>query len=62
MCDRPPRDEAREWLREAAEGGHVAAISSLFEEHFAEDEIDTVADILGKLPGVADGDAPCTPT
>ena len=54
-------DAGREKL-EAAAGGHVAAISSLFEEHFAQDEIDAVSEILGKLPGVADGDAPCTPT
>jgi DNA-binding MarR family transcriptional regulator len=46
---------------EAASCGHVASIRSLFEEHFANEEIDTVAEILGKLPGVAEGDDSCKP-
>jgi DNA-binding MarR family transcriptional regulator len=46
---------------QAASGSHIAAIRSLFEEHFAHEEIDTIAEILGKLPGVADGDDSCTP-
>jgi len=45
----------------AASKGHVAAICALFQEHFAENEIDAVAELLGKLPGVADGDDDCSP-
>jgi DNA-binding MarR family transcriptional regulator len=46
---------------EAASCAHNGSIRSLLEEHLREDEIDTVAEILGKLPGVADGDDSCTP-
>ena len=45
----------------AAADGHVAAIRALFEEHFGNDELRALARILGKLPGVADGDDSCTP-
>jgi DNA-binding MarR family transcriptional regulator len=47
---------------QAASSGHVASIRALFEEHFAHDEIRAIAEILGKLPGVADGDDSCSPT
>jgi DNA-binding MarR family transcriptional regulator len=53
-------DAGRDKL-DAASGGHVASIRALFEEHFARDEIDAIAEILGKLPGVADGDDSCSP-
>jgi len=53
-------DVGRKKLK-AASKGHVAAISALFQEHFAADEIDSVAELLGKLPGVADGDDDCSP-
>ena len=46
---------------EAASDGHIASIRALFEEHFAHDEIDVIAEILGKLPGVAEGDDSCSP-
>ena len=46
---------------EAAASGHVASIRGLFEEHFAQKEIDAIAEILGKLPGVAEGDDSCSP-
>ena len=43
--------------------GHEAGIRATLEEHLTAREIDTVAEILGKLPGVAeDGDDPCRPT
>jgi DNA-binding MarR family transcriptional regulator len=45
----------------AASGGHIASIRALFEEHFAQQEIRTLAEILGKLPGVAEGDDSCEP-
>jgi DNA-binding MarR family transcriptional regulator len=51
----------REKLAEAS-SGHVASICSLLEEHLEEEEIDRVAEILGKLPGVADGDDSCEPS
>jgi DNA-binding MarR family transcriptional regulator len=46
---------------EAASRSHVTSVRTLLEEHLADDEIDTVAEILGKLPGVADGDDSCEP-
>jgi DNA-binding MarR family transcriptional regulator len=46
---------------EAASSGHVASIRALLEEHFTRDEIDALAEILGKLPGVAEGDDSCSP-
>jgi DNA-binding MarR family transcriptional regulator len=45
----------------AASGGHIASIRALFEDHFAQQEIRTLAEILGKLPGVAEGDDSCEP-
>src|SRR5262245_49362779 len=42
-------DAGRDKL-EAASGGHVASIRALFEQHCAPDEIDAIAEILGKLP------------
>ncbi len=53
-------DGGREKLETAA-SGHVASIRGLFEEHFAQKEIDAIAEILGKLPGVAEGDDSCSP-
>jgi DNA-binding MarR family transcriptional regulator len=46
---------------EAASSDHVASIRALFEEHFAREEIDAIAEILGKLPGIAEGDDSCAP-
>jgi DNA-binding MarR family transcriptional regulator len=46
---------------EAASHGHVAAICALFDEHFTDDETDSIAEILGKLPGVGDDDESCSP-
>jgi DNA-binding MarR family transcriptional regulator len=53
-------DAGREKL-ESASGGHIGAVCALFDEHLARDEIDAIAEILGKLPGVADGDDSCSP-
>jgi DNA-binding MarR family transcriptional regulator len=52
-------DAGRDKLRAAA-GSHIASIRALFTEHFARAEIDAIAEILGKLPGVADGDDSCS--
>ncbi len=50
-------DAGAEKLR-AARCGHVRAIQTLFEDHLDAGEIDELADILGRLPGVSDeGDA-----
>jgi DNA-binding MarR family transcriptional regulator len=46
---------------EAASAGHIASIRALFEETFSDREIRTIAEILGKLPSVADGDDSCAP-
>jgi MarR family 2-MHQ and catechol resistance regulon transcriptional repressor len=53
-------DAGREKL-EAASSAHIASIRALFEQHFTAEELDTVAGILGKLPGVTDGDDSCSP-
>ena len=50
----------REKLHAAAEG-HDASIRALFGEHFADGEIESVTEILGKLPGVAGADDSCSP-
>ena len=52
-------DAGRDKLQ-AASSAHIASIRALFEEHFAPDEIDAMAESLGKLPGVADGDDSCS--
>ena len=51
-------DAGRDKL-EAASRAHIASIRALLEEHFARDELDSIADMLGKLPGVAEGDESC---
>lgn len=53
-------DAGREKLQ-AASSSHVASICGLFEEHFARDEVEAIAEILGKLPGVAEGGDSCSP-
>lgn len=53
-------DAGRAKLASAADG-HVASVRALFEEHFGSEELRALAEILGKLPGVADGDDSCTP-
>ena len=53
-------DAGREKL-EAAASAHTASICALLEEHFETEDLDAVAEILGKLPGVTDGDDSCSP-
>lgn len=50
--------EGRQRL-EAASCAHVGSIRALMEEHFSEDEIDELGDMLGKLPGVSEEDDAC---
>jgi DNA-binding MarR family transcriptional regulator len=53
-------EEGRERL-EAASRSHVAAVRALFEERLGDEELATLAELLGRLPGaVGDGDE-CTP-
>ena len=44
---------------EAASCGHVGSIRELFEEHFADGEIDELSELLGRFPGVAGTDDSC---
>jgi DNA-binding MarR family transcriptional regulator len=44
---------------EQASCGHTGSIRSLFEQHFSDDEIETLAELLGKLPGALDEDQAC---
>jgi DNA-binding MarR family transcriptional regulator len=53
-------DAGRQKL-ETASRCHVASIRALFEEHFEHGEIDAIAELLDKLPGVAEGDDSCSP-
>lgn len=43
-------DEGRKCLA-AASCGHVGSVRGLFEEHLSEDELETLAELLEKLPG-----------
>ena len=45
---------------EAASCSHVAAIEALFDERYTRDEIASLAELLGRLPG-AGGGASCRP-
>lgn len=44
---------------EAASCAHVGSIRALMEEHFSEDELGELGDMLGRLPGVTEGDDSC---
>ena len=44
---------------EAASCAHVGSIRELMEEHFSEDELGELGEMLGRLPGVAEGDDTC---
>jgi DNA-binding MarR family transcriptional regulator len=43
----------------AASCAHVASIRALMEEHFTVEELEQLGEILGRLPGVAEGDDAC---
>jgi DNA-binding MarR family transcriptional regulator len=51
-------DQGHEKLREAG-STHLAGIRRLFLEHFSSEEIDSLASLLGRLPG-AQGGGSCT--
>ena len=44
---------------ELASCGHVGSIRQLFEEHFADGEIEALTELLGRFPGAADADDSC---
>jgi DNA-binding MarR family transcriptional regulator len=44
---------------EAASCAHVGSIRELMEEHFSEDELGELGEMLGRLPDVAEGDDTC---
>jgi DNA-binding MarR family transcriptional regulator len=44
---------------EAASCNHEGSIRSLMEEHLSPPEIERLAELLGKLPGVVDSDGDC---
>ena len=45
---------------QAAAVAHRASIRELLEEHFEPEELESIAEILDKLPGVAEGDGACS--
>jgi DNA-binding MarR family transcriptional regulator len=45
-------DSGYEKLRDAG-GSHIASVRHLFLEHFTSEEIDTLASLLGRLPGAS---------
>ena len=51
-------DAGREKL-DAASCSHISSIRTLLEEHLSGEEIDALAELLGKLPDVADGSDSC---
>ena len=46
--------EAGQEKLEGAGESHVADVRAFFEEHFSKDELDQLASLLGRLPGVAE--------
>src|SRR6185503_5528403 len=44
---------------EVASCGHGGSIRELFEQHFADREIEQLSELLGRFPGVADSDDSC---
>ena len=53
-------DDGRERLAQAS-CSHTAAVRDLFEEHFTNDELETLAELLGRLPGAGGDASECSP-
>jgi DNA-binding MarR family transcriptional regulator len=51
-------DAGLDKLREAS-ASHVAQVRAFFEQRFDDNELATLAELLGRLPGASDGDADC---
>jgi DNA-binding MarR family transcriptional regulator len=52
-------DDGAEKLEQAS-CGHTGSVRTLFEQRFSEDEIETLAELLGRLPGALDDDQACS--
>lgn len=44
---------------EAASCGHVGSIRAVLEKHLSDEQIEELAELLGRLPGAAEGDEGC---
>jgi DNA-binding MarR family transcriptional regulator len=53
-------DAGRHKLEEASES-HLAGVAELFQERFSEDELETLAHLLGRLPGAGGDGSACSP-
>ena len=53
-------DAGRRKLEEASRS-HLAQVAELFRAHFSDDELETLARLLGRLPGVSGDGAECSP-
>lgn len=53
--------DGRRALQDAAEV-HLTGLVALFDEHFSEDELATLAELLGRLPGAEEADGSCPTT
>ncbi|HEY6584645.1 MAG TPA: MarR family transcriptional regulator [Gaiellaceae bacterium] len=55
-------EEGRKRLQ-AASDSHVASVTALFEQQFGEEELDRLAELLGRLPGADEsaGSEDCSP-
>jgi DNA-binding MarR family transcriptional regulator len=53
-------DEGRERL-EAAARSHLAQVNAIFEERFSADELETLGELLGRLPGASGHGESCSP-
>jgi len=53
-------DEGRKRLHEASES-HLAAVRALFSEHFTAEELEQLAELLGRLPGAGGDPGACSP-
>ena len=53
-------DAGRRKLEEAS-GSHLAQVAELFRTRFSDDELETLAQLLGRLPGVGGDGSECSP-
>jgi DNA-binding MarR family transcriptional regulator len=53
-------DAGRQKLEKASRS-HLAAVAELFRERFSDDELATLAELLGRLPGVGGDSSDCSP-
>ena len=53
-------DEGRRKLEEAS-GSHLASVAELFEQRFTKDELETLGELLGRLPGAGGDGSSCSP-